>query len=420
MYKLVPDFDLDCFRSLIHDGIVEQCPSQLDDTDFAVRIPMYGNKYSNRGNGVDFNYLPRLSVSYLKKLYTQVCEGRIPALQRVTKLYRLGLGVPRSDIHSALWSEMPFNGALDLPDGQRVTFADLKYVLKQHLKESFKRSGLYVYPVSVVSYYDNIASSIKPVSGKATAATSINVCGSDQTFVANYICNGENFKLSHVVLVGDKFADITYQSIVNNYLPRVFDNKLGIRGGKRLAVIGKLSVTDADIDDTVNELISLDLDRLEDIASDEIERTSENKNFIRKYQDLSEKAAAYLQSIASRKKLTKQEIRKRDSAQRLRDEMRNRNKALRQERRDLEQSLENKPVKNLQFLALEFAVVSGNVNKPLRDKDYYRLAAADSKAVLKKLRELGFSIMSKPKSSPDYLYTACRVSDKKGVRWVAK
>lgn len=411
MYNLDSSLNENLFLRLIHTNAVYDAPENLAGTFSCVDVSLSGNKYTTSvANFVRRPFMPRLSRAFLRSIYSGLCRGSIVCKEKISWLYSFGIGVPKSDILSNMWLEIPFKGALQLPDGSVFTFAELKSILKTHLKQSFAKSYLYVYPTPTVHYYENILKAAAPVRTKRKITDVVVVSGSSADVVLTYKCHQGLFRLVHAITMHEGlFADITYQAIDSKHIAASFSNTISSQlEGRCISIVGKF-VFDTDyrgctdqenLDAKVAEVIDLDLDTFETTHLEKLKTNSASKRFVDKYREKYYKAINFIR-FNSGKKRTSKLLRTLDQAQALIDEVDKHRELFRNERKNVRMKRSDSPSNVLQFVAYDLLMVSGDASKPInRSGDFYRTVNADYPRLADKLKSLGFKTMGKKRLSP--------------------
>lgn len=255
---LIKDFDYGAFlqarQEVLYGG--EELPRDAGVLpDIMVRAVLSGPAFKGHYNR---QYLMQVGRSNLKAIYRDAKRGSVRAASKVQLLYRLGLGVPADSRLAALWSTVTPSKSAQLLDNSVVTYEDLLYVLKHHLNESFKLTGIEVYPHAYSVYCKNVFDyfdSSEPATKKFDAVTPV---GSESDVFATYVYSGHQMRLSQVVVRHrGKIIDITVKAFKLNIVPRSLPVNSSLSIGYRLTFIGKFNnKVDIDLEDYVNKLIN--------------------------------------------------------------------------------------------------------------------------------------------------------------------
>lgn len=408
MYKLVPDFNCALFSKFVVSNTIHEVTDRLANTSSVVTLTLTGSRYSAGGNNhVIWHFIPRLSTHYLKNLYASVARQSLQSKETVSHLYRLGLGLPKSEILSTLWHEMPAGGSVQLPDDTTITYKELKDIFKLHLKKTFKESFLYCYQSDIVKYYKSLISYTLPEKTKKTLNDSVVISGSKADIILVYRCFRNVLTLNHAVLLdGDKFADITYQATFNTSIPQTFDNTMSSSiEGKYIAVLGKFclrkeykdDLSQEFLDSKVSETVNLDLDTYDLVKKESLESRSSNKRFVNKYKEKYFSALNYVNQIQNKPRSTAKEKARATQAKALVDAVDKCRLAFREERRTARTQNTASPANVLEFVAYDLLLVTGNTAKPFKTGEYHKAVSVDYTTLKAKLRELGFAVMGKTK-----------------------
>lgn len=400
MYGIIPKMDMAALTQLIYKGIVEKANGSVENSDVSIPMSLQGSRYEQSVKNIQQYYTPRISWTILRNLYSLICRGNANAQYTVHLLYRVGIGVPQDDRLSALWHEMPTNGSVVLPDGTVITYKDLKYVLKQHLKEANSNSLLFVYPKALVDFYKKVFDYIKPYSGKGkvTRSDKLYVQGCTGDVALTYFALHGTFYLKKATLsIDGKVYDFTAQSKRIESIPKSFENKISNSlENTRIAVVGKFIFSDtaketfdkAQVDEIVQKMLDLDTSSL----SDEIEffeLNHPNRAWLKKNDERYRSARSELRSLkknsgdSRRIKALSGFIAEFESKQsQFKSDVENRREFSRQ----------NEPTKVLKFVSYDFVRIPPNVNRTLGGK-HWKEARANYNLIVSKLKELGFATM---------------------------
>lgn len=413
MYNLDSSFSVSLFTRLIYANMVYEAPDKLLGTSGCFDAALVGGRFSTSSSKfVHRPFLPRLSRAYMRSIYSGICRGSLLDKDRISWLYALGLGLPKSDILSQMWLEVPYKGAIELPDGSQFSFSELKSILKAHMKSAFADSMLYVYPSATVKYYKQIMQAVQPVKTKRKLTDVVLVSGSTADVILTYKCHRGQFVLSHAItLLDGKYADVTYQVMDNINITQSFENTISDKlEGRCLSIIGKFVFSDAasgsvgqeDLDAKVNEIIDLDLDTFETTHLEKLKTNSASKRFVDKYRDKYYKATNFIRFNGDKKRPSAKLLRTLQQAQALIDEVDKHRVLFRAERRDVRSKRSDSPSNVLTFKAYDMVMVSGDASKPInREGGFYRTVNADYQKLAEKLKSLGFKTMGKKRSSPN-------------------
>lgn len=402
---LINDFDSAAFNlalsSLLYRG--EFCPELEFYPDFQVKLTTSGKAY--RGHYIK-HYLPQISVSTLKSIFSNVCRGSQRAQAQASLLYRLGLGVPQDKILSALFTHMPYKGQVETPDGTLISFADIKAAFKHHLKTTFNHSGTRVYFSKYVNYYLEIHKYTQSES-KRKPTDFIALLGSEADIYVTYAESKASMKLSGVVaLLRGKMYDITYQSLKEQIVPASLPSKFPDKPGQRLLFVGKF----ANKSDVAIDLDAYVKTYIHDQSQREDQTTAEEhaRNSVRAL--TSDKEIRALRNthanLKSKGRLsTKQKLVLEDATKTLRKHA-SLVKAAKHQQAIVEESRSLLPENILEFIAYDVLMPSSSTNSYSTGL-MYRTVRGTYESVVDNINSLGFKTMPiatrKPRNCKDFI-----------------
>lgn len=401
MYGIIPKMDMAALTQLIYKGIVEKSNSALENSDVSIPMSLQGPRFEQSVKNIQQYYTPRIYWSVLRNIYSLVCRGNANAQHTVHLLYRVGIGVPQDDRLSALWHEMPTNGSIQLPDSTVITYKDLKFVLKQHLKMAKENSQTFVYPTALVNFYSKVFDYLAPYTGKSKPSKydQVFVQGCTADVALTYFAIHGTFSLKKATLKIDGVVyDFTAQAKRISSIPNSFENKISSSlENTRIAVFGKFVFSDsaretfdkAQIDGIVQEMLSLDTASLSDGVeffelnhpnrswlADNQNRYSSSKSELRVLRKSSgdSRRIKALASFVSDYEAKQTEFKSDVDAKR-------------------EFARNNEPSKILKFVAFDFVRIPPNVNRTLSGKHWREPAKTSYNLIVSKLNALGFATM---------------------------
>lgn len=401
MYGIIPKMDMAALTQLIYKGIVEKSNSTHENSDVSIPMSLQGPKFEQSVKNIQQYYTPRIYWSMLRNLYSLVCRGNTNAQHTVHLLYRVGIGVPQDDRLSALWHEMPTNGSIQLPDTTVITYKDLKYVLKQHLKSAKANSLMFVYPTALVDFYKKIFNYIAPYTGKAksSAKTPVFIQGCTADVAVTYFAIHGTFYLKKATLsVGENVYDFTAQAKRIESIPKSFENTISeALENTRIAIFGKFIFSEsarerfdkAQIDGVVQQMLELDTTSLSD-GVEFFELNHPNRTWLEKNRDRYSSSKSELRSLrkssgdSRRIKALSAFVSEYDQKQ---SEFKTEVDAKRESAR------ENEPSKVLKFVSFDFVRIPPNVNRTLSGKHWREPAKTSYNLIVSKLNSLGFATM---------------------------
>lgn len=401
MYSIIPKMDMAALTQLIYKGIVEKANAAHENSDVSIPMSLQGPKFEQSVKNIQQYYTPRIYWSMLRNIYSLVCRGNTNAQYTVHLLYRVGIGVPQDDRLSALWHEMPTNGSIQLPDTTVVTYKDLKYVLKQHLKIAKAKSLMFVYPTALVDFYKKIFNYVTPYTGKAksTKQTPVFIQGCTADVAVTYFAIHGTFYLKKAtVQIEGNVYDFTAQAKRIESIPNSFENTISVSlENTRIAVFGKFIFSEsardrfdkAQIDGIVQQMVELDTTSLSD-GVEFFELNHPNREWLAKNRDRYSTSKTELRALrksagdsrrikALAAFITEYEAKQTEFKTEV-DEKR-------------ETSRENEPSKVLKFVAFDFVRIPPNVNRTLAGKHWREPAKTSYSLIVSKLNSLGFATM---------------------------
>lgn len=401
MYGIIPKMDMAALTQLIYKGIVEKSNAALENSDVSIPMSLQGPKFEQSVKNIQQYYTPRIYWSMLRNIYSLICRGNTNAQYTVHLLYRVGIGVPQDDRLSALWHEMPTNGSIQLPDSTVITYKDLKYVLKQHLKIAKADSLMFVYPTALVDFYKKIFNYLTPYTGKAKSQKQVSVFvqGCTADVAVTYFAIHGTFHLKKATLkLGENVYDFTAQAKRMDSIPNSFSNSIAeTLENTRIAIFGKFIFSEsarerfdkAQVDGIVQQLLDLDTSSLSD-GVEFFELNHPNRTWLAKNQNRYSSSKSELRALrksggdSRRIKALSAFVSEYDAKQ---TEFKNEVDAKR------ESSRENEPSKVLKFVAFDFVRIPPNVNRTLSGKHWREPAKTSYNLIVSKLNSLGFATM---------------------------
>lgn len=401
---LIKGFDPSAFSLALTEILYrgEFCPDMEFYPDLHIKVTHSGKAY--RGHYIK-HYVPQVSINNLIHIYSQVAKGSKRAFAKASLLYRMGLGVPRDPVMSALFVHMPYKGKVELPDGSLISFSDLKAAFKAHLKATKKRSGPQVYFSEYVDYYSDLYTYIQADTPKEKPSSKIALCGSRADVFATYAESKDHMKLAGLIVVLDgKMFDITYQALHENLVPSRIGSKFPGKPGQRITIVGKFnSVGDcSDLDEFVAKFLNA-----HSMSEDQTQHEAEARAVIRSLRTPEMVSNLKLLELAKAKKVLTS--RQRLACEKIAPVVKQYKQSLREAQKHLE-SVEAKrdqlPGKVLEFVAYDVLMPSPSTDKYPTGL-IYRTVRGAYPSVLESIQALGFKTMpiadKKPRNCKNFL-----------------
>lgn len=400
MYNIVPGMDMPALTQLIYKNIIEPSVGSLENTDVSIPLSLQGSRFEKSVKNVQQYYVPRIPWSVLRNIYSMICRGNGNAQHTVHLLYRVGIGVPQDDRLSALWQEMPTNGSLVLPDKSVVTYKDLRFVLKHHLKEAKAESLNYVYPTKLNWFYRGIFGYLDAAGkGRVTKSDFVSIQGCTADVAITYFAIHGTFHLKKATLrLEGKVFDFTAQAKRNDTIPKTFPNTISSSlENTRIAVLGKFVFSDdarerfdkAQVDGVVHQMLELDLSSLSD-SVDFFELNHKNRAFVKQNEERFRQARSELRAL----KKSGGDSRRIKALNEFVSSYEAKQKAFTSDVELYRESARrDDPAKILKFVSFDFVRIPPNVNRTIGGKHWREPAKTNYNLIVSKLKELGFSTM---------------------------
>ena len=401
---LIKGFDLSAFSLALSEILYrgEFCPDMEFYPDLHIKVTQSGKAY--RGHYIK-HYVPQVSMNNLIHIYSQVAKGSKRAFAKASLLYRMGLGVPRDPVMSALFVHMPYKGRVQLPDGSIITFSDLKVAFKSHLKAAKKRSGTQVYFSEYVDYYSELSTYISADTPREKPSSQIALCGSNADVFATYAESKDHMKLAGLVVMLDgKMFDITYQALHENLVPSRIASKFPGKPGQRITLVGKFNAIGecSDLDEFVSQFLNS-----YSMSEEQAQKESEARSAIRALRTPEMVSNLKILELAKAKKVLTS--RQRIACEKIVPVVKQYKQQLREAQKHLEsvEADRNKlPGKVLEFVAYDVLMPSPSTNKYPTGL-IYRTVRGAYDSVLEGIRALGFKTMpvaaKKPRNCKNFL-----------------
>jgi hypothetical protein len=359
----------------VYSGILfETAPSTISTQSLIVKsVPVAGDKYQKTGN----NFMHRISKNLLRSLYDQAKRGSSVACENISKLYYVGLGLPKDSLNAMLWFNIAGYDALEFRD-QRITKKTLLSALKEHINKSCEVSGMYIPSTDYLRFMVNIAKDINEKSYDIYAV--YKNCQHDTQLVSvflAYLKKGKERTFS-------KCVDFTFQG--NSLFPKVLPQHCFGSSDKLYVLKGKLKLKDAvgDQKNLIDQWINLDLDRLDEIAREKTDINSPYLHWMKKYREKNGLAQLYLAEFSKLAKPNAKALEKAESARQLVEAFERKRLAHRELRRNARaEAKANDP-------STKFFVKIDQMFCAAKDGTEIIYPNVDKTRVMKKLKSLGF------------------------------
>lgn len=362
------------YTSLVYQGILfETAPSALSTNSLIVKsVPVAGDKYQKTGN----LFMNRISKYLLRSLHDQAKRGSSVACETIAKLYYVGLGLPKDELNAMLWQNISGYDALDLGD-QVLTKKTLLSVLKEHINRACSSSEMYL---PTAEYQNFMLKVSKDATEKNFDIYAVyKNCQHTTQLVSvflSYIKQGKERSYT-------KCVDFTYQG--SSLFPKVLPLNCFGSSEKFYVIRGKLK-TDKDLDlkSLVDQWISLDLDRLDEIAREKIDMNSPFLKWMKTYREKNGQAQLYLAEFSKIKKPSQKAREKAESAKQLIDAFEKKRLQHRELRRNARSEAKaNDPATKFSVRIEEFFCAT-------KDGAEILYPNVDKTRITKKLKSLGF------------------------------